>query len=716
MIRQFRISIAMVILSMASQFHSAAAEESGASAPPQTRTVDQIDVYFGEKVADPYRWLEQDVRESDEVAAWVKQQNDYTRGHLDKIPQRADIEARLTKLWNYPKYSVPSKRGGHFFYRANSGLQNQSVLYVANSYSDKGRVLLDPNQWSEDGTVALSATSVSEDGKLIAYTISEAGSDWKKLRILEIENDKHLDETLEWLRWTSVAWLKDSSGFYYSRFPEPEEGEKFQGSAVDQKIYFHKLDTPQSEDKLVYERPDHPDWGFGLELTEDGKYLVLSISKSTDDQNQVFYRLAADEGGEWVELIGDFENQFWFVTNRGDDFYFLTDLDAPTKRVVAMPLSQPGRGALREIIPAAKETLDGLSVVNHQLVASYLKDASTMVKIFSLDGSRIRDVDFPGIGTASGFGGRPDHNETFYSFSSFATPPSTYRYDMETGESELLRRSEVEFNSDAHEVKQIFYHSKDGTKVPMFLAHRKGLKLDGNNPTLLYAYGGFNIPITPSFSISYAAWMEMGGVVAIANLRGGGEYGEEWHRAGKKEKKQNVFDDFIAAAEWLIDNNYTQRKKLAIKGGSNGGLLVGAVMTQRPELFGACLPAVGVMDMLRFQNFTAGRYWVDEYGSSDNEEEFKTLIKYSPYHNIKPGTKYPATMVTTADTDDRVVPMHSFKFAARMQACQAGDNPILIRIESKAGHGAGTPTSKLIESVADQWSFLAWQLGIDTAN
>ena len=676
--------------------------------------MDHVDDYFGQKVADPYRWLEQDVRQSKKVAAWVKTQNDYTRSFLDNIPQRAHIEERLTKLWNYPKYSVPSKRGGRFFYRSNSGLQNQSVLYVADSYDSKGRVLLDPNTWSEDGTVALSATAVSEDGKFMAYTISEAGSDWKKLRILEIENDEHLGETLNWLRWTSVAWLKDSSGFYYSRFPEAKEGEKFQGSAVDQKIYFHKLGTPQSEDRLVYERPDHPDWGFSLELTEDGKFLVLSISKSTDDQNQVFYRNTDDSSGDWIELIGDFDNQFWFVANRENEFYFLTDLHAPTKRIVAMPLDRPGRNALKEIIPAATETLDGLNVVNHQLIASYLKDASTIVKIVSMDGDHVRDVELPSIGTASGFGGRPHHSETFYSFSSYATPPSTYRYDMQTGKSELLRRSEVEFDSDGYEVKQVFYASKDGTKIPMFLAHRKGLKLDGNNPTLLYAYGGFNIPLTPSFSISYVAWMEMGGVVAIANLRGGGEYGEDWHKAGKKEKKQNVFDDFIAAAEWLIENNYTQSSKLAIKGGSNGGLLVGAVMTQRPELFGACLPAVGVMDMLRFHKFTAGRYWVDEYGSSDNENEFKTLIKYSPYHNTKLNVKYPATMVSTADTDDRVVPMHSFKFAARMQSAQSGDKPILIRIESKAGHGAGTPTRKLIENIADQWAFLAWQLGIET--
>ncbi|MCA9215416.1 MAG: S9 family peptidase [Planctomycetales bacterium] len=702
----------LLVISIMTSENSASAQES-LGVPPSTRTVDHVDEYFGTKVADPYRWLEQDVRESEEVAEWVKTQNDYARSFLDKIPQRKKIEELLTKLWNYAKYSVPSNRGGRYFYQANSGLQNQSVLYVADSYRDAGRILLDPNTWSEDGTVALSGTATSEDGKYLAYAISEAGSDWKKLRILEIDSNEHLDETLQWLRWTSITWLKDGSGFYYNRFPEPKEGEQYQASALDQKIYFHVLGTPQSEDKLVYERPDHPDWGFGLELTEDGKYLVLSITKSTDDQNQVFYRNANDADGHWIELIDDFENQFWFIANRETDFYFLTDLNAPTKRIVSMSLDKPGRTDLTEIVPAAKETLEGVNVVNHQLITSYLKDASTMVKIYSMDGEFIRDVDFPGIGTASGFGGRPHHTETFYSFSSYATPPSTYRYDMKTGESELLRRSEVAFDADKYEVKQIFYSSKDGTRVPMFLAHRKGMKLDGNNPTLLYAYGGFNIPITPGFSISYAAWMEMGGVIAIANLRGGGEYGEEWHQAGKKEKKQNVFDDFIAAAEWLIENKYTKSSKLGIRGGSNGGLLVGAVMTQRPELFGACLPAVGVMDMLRFQKFTAGRYWVDEYGSSDNEKEFRTLIQYSPYHNIKSDVKYPATLVSTADTDDRVVPMHSFKFAARLQKAQSGDKPILIRIESRAGHGAGTPTSKLIEGTADYWTFLAWQLGVN---
>ena len=678
---------------------------------PKTRKVDHVDEYHGVKVADPYRWLEGDVRESAEVRAWVKRQNDYTRHFLDAIPERKMIEDRITKLWNYPKYSVPSFKGGKYFFRKNDGLQNQYVLYVSDSVDGEPRLLLDPNTWSKDGTVALSAAYVSDDGNKMAYSVSEAGSDWKELKILNIESGEHYDETLKWIRWGGAVWNKAGTGFYYGRFPEPKKGQEFQARAENQMIYYHELGTSQKDDRLVYSRPDHPDWAFGIDITDDEKYLVMSVSKSTDDKNHVYYREVESEG-EWKPLIDDFENQFYFVGSVDRNFFFLTDLDAPTKRIVSMSLDHPGRGKLTEIIPAAEQTLEGVNIVNHQFLASYLKDATTRVRIFDLTGKHVRDLKFPGIGAASGFGGSPSDVETFYSFSSYDTPPSTYRYDLKTGESKLVRRSEVDFDSSRFTVKQVFYTSKDGTKVPMFIAHRKDIELDGNNPTLLYAYGGFNISLTPGFSITYVAWMEMGGVVAIPNLRGGGEYGEEWHLAGKKEKKQNVFDDFIAAAEWLIENKYTRTEKLAIRGGSNGGLLVGAVMTQRPELFGACLPAVGVMDMLRFQFSTAGPYWVDEYGSSDDPEEFKTLYAYSPYHNIKSETAYPPTLVTTADTDDRVVPMHSFKFAARMQNAQTGSNPILIRIESRAGHGAGTPTSKIIENYADQWAFLVKVLNV----
>ena len=674
---------------------------------PESRREAVHDTFHGVKVEDPYRWLEEDVRESKEVQQWVEAENKVTQAYLQAIPQRDAIRKRLTKLWNYPKYSAPFQRGGKYFYYKNDGLQNQAVLYVTNSLDEAPRVLIDPNAWSQDGTIALSSASPSDDAKLLAYTASEAGSDWKNLRILNVETGELLEDKLQWIRWGGVDWLPDGSGFYYARYPEPEEGEQYQALALDQMLYFHRIGTSQSDDRLVYRRADHPDWSFSLDLTEDDRYQIISITKSTDDENMVLYRETGNPDAPWIELIGDFENQFWFIGNRDDNFFFLTDLDAPTKRVVSMSLQKPGRDQVREVIPARAETLRSARILNNSFVASYLKDATTQVRILSLDGDFIRDVKFPGLGTASGFGGQETDVETFYSFSSYDTPSSIYRYDMQTGESQLWRQSEADFDPALFEVKQIFYESKDGTRVPMFIAHKKDLKRDGNNPTLLYGYGGFNISLTPSFSVSYVTWMEMGGVVAIPNLRGGGEYGEQWHQAGKTVRKQNVFDDFIAAAEWLIAEKYTCSEKLAIQGGSNGGLLVGAVMTQRPNLFGACLPAVGVMDMLRYQHFTAGRFWVDEYGTPDEKDEFHALIKYSPYHNIRPGVSYPATLISTADTDDRVVPMHSFKFGAALQHAQAGPAPILIRIETRAGHGAGKPTSKRIENIADHWAFLA---------
>ena len=575
---------------------------------PESRREAVHDTFHGVKVADPYRWLEQDVRESKEVQQWVAAENKVTQAFLQAIPQRDAIGKRLTQLWNYPKYSAPFQRGGKYFYYKNDGLQNQTVLYVTNSLDEAPRVLIDPNAWSQDGTIALSSASPSDDAKLLAYTASEAGSDWKNLRILNVETGELLEDKLQWIRWGGVDWLPDGSGFYYARYPEPEDGEQYQALALDQMLYFHRIGTSQTDDRLVYRRADHPDWTFSLDLTEDDRYQIITITKSTDDQNMVLYRETGNPDAPWIELIGDFEHQFWFIGNRDDNFFFLTDLDAPTKRVVAMSLQKPGRDQVREVIPARAETLRSARILNNSFVASYLKDATTQVQILSLDGDFIREVKFPGLGTASGFGGRETDVETFYSFSSYDTPSSIYRYDMQTGESQLWRQSEADFDPALFEVKQIFYESKDGTRVPMFIAHKKDLKRDGNNPTLLYGYGGFNISLTPSFSVSYVTWMEMGGVVAIPNLRGGGEYGEQWHQAGKTVRKQNVFDDFIAAAEWLIAEKYTCSEKLAIQGGSNGGLLVGAVMTQRPNLFGVCLPAVGVMDMLRYQHFTAGRF------------------------------------------------------------------------------------------------------------
>ena len=676
----------------------------GADYPP-TRRVDHTDDYHGTKVADPYRWLEADVRESDEVAKWVASQSDYARAYLDSIPAREVFKARLEKLYNYERYSTPHRKGNRYFYFKNDGLQDQSVLYVGKSAKDEGRVLLDPNTWSEDGTVALSSFSVSEDGELIAYAKSASGSDWKTIHVMEIESGKMRDDLVEWVRFGGIDWDRHGTGFYYARYPEPEEGEKFQSVALNQKIYYHQLGTSQADDTLVYERPDHPDWTFGVSVTDEGDWLVLSIGQGTDPQNQVWVKSLTAADAEWVPLVEHFENEYGLLANQGSKLYFLTDKQAPQKRIVMLDAAAPGEPV--EVVPQQEATLVDGDLVGGRLIAQYLKDVHAEVEMFDLQGKSLGKVALPGIGSAGGFGGEADQTETFFSFTNSVTPTSSYRLDIPTGKVELLRKPGIDFDSEQYVVKQVFYASKDGTKIPMTISHRKGIELDGNNPTLLYAYGGFNISITPSFSVDYATWMEQGGVVAIANLRGGGEYGEDWHQAGKLGNKQNVFDDFIAAAEWLIDQKYTSSNRLAIRGGSNGGLLVGAVMTQRPELFGACLPAVGVHDMLRFHKFTAGQFWRSEYGSSDNADDFAFLYAYSPYHNVKPGTAYPATMVTTADTDDRVVPMHSFKFAAALQQAQAGDAPILLRVEVSAGHGAGTPISKHIDQSADMWAFLA---------
>lgn len=675
---------------------------------PNTRRSDQIDEFHGTKVADPYRWLEDDVRESKEVADWVEAQNKVTFGYLENLTEREAIEKRLTELWDFAKYSSPAKHGDKYFFFKNDGLQNQYVLYRQETLDSEPTVLLDPNTWSEDGTIALSGTSFTESGKLLAYGIAEAGSDWVTWRVIDAETGELLEDEIKWVKFSGISWSKDEKGFYYSSFPKPEEGEAFQSLNLNHTLYYHKLGSKQADDRVVYKRPDFPEWMFAGGVTEGGRFLVIEVSKGTDDKNRVLYRDLSDSDSEIIEVIDHFDDEYSFVGNDGETFYFKTDLDAPKGRLIAMNIRDPDPSKWREVIPTSENVLRGVSYVGGHFLAQYLADAKTQVKVFDTAGGLVREVALPGIGSAGGFSGRQDETETFYSFSSFATPPSIYHYDVTTGKSKLLRQAEVVFNPDEYEVKQIFYTSKDGTRVPMFLAHRKDIELDGTHPTLLYGYGGFNIPLTPSFSISRLAWMEMGGVFAMPNLRGGGEYGEDWHQAGTKLRKQNVFDDFISAAEWLIENKYTRSKSLAIQGGSNGGLLVGACMTQRPDLFGACLPAVGVMDMLRFHQFTAGRYWVDDYGSAEDPDEFKVLRSYSPYHNLKPGTAYPPTLVTTADTDDRVVPGHSFKFAAALQHAHEGDNPVLIRIETRAGHGAGTPTTKIIEELADKWAFL-WE-------
>lgn len=676
--------------------------------PPSYPDPTVVDIYHGQPVPDPYRWLED--LDSEQTRAWIEAQNHLTFNYLQQIPARQRIRERLTQLWNYEKYSQPFKEGGLYFYFKNDGLQNQSVLYTQESLEGQARVLLDPNTFSEDGTVALSGIAISRDGRYLAYGLSRSGSDWQEWKVRDIETGEDLPDHLRWVKFSGASWTLDGQGFFYSRYDEPAPGSEYESANYFQKLYYHRLGTPQSEDVLVYHRPDQKEWGFAGGVTEDGNYLIISVWRGTDPKNLIFYKDLRDPQSPVVELIREFEAEYSFVGNDGSRFWLLTDCQAPRRRLVAIDLEQPDR--VQEVIPEAEETLQGVSLINNQFVAFYLKDAHTQIKIFALDGTYLGEIPLPGLGSASGFGGKRYDTETFYTFTSFTTPPTIYRYDFTSGTSTLFRQPQVDFDPQAYEVQQVFYTSKDGTRIPMFLVHRRGLARTGDHPTLLYGYGGFGISLTPSFSVGLVAWLEMGGVYAQPSLRGGGEYGEEWHQAGTKLNKQKVFDDFIAAAEWLIAHGYTNPAKLAISGGSNGGLLVGACLVQRPELFAAALPAVGVFDMLRFHKFTIGWAWISEYGSPENPEEFKALYAYSPLHNLKPGTAYPATLITTADHDDRVVPAHSFKFAAALQAAQGGSQPVLIRIETKAGHGAGKPTTKLIEEAADRWAFLVQVLGI----
>jgi prolyl oligopeptidase len=676
---------------------------------PQTRKSDQVDNYHGVTVADPYRWLED--LDSQETASWVEAQNAVTFAYLNQIPAKETIKQRLTQLWDYEKYGIPFKQGNRYFYFKNNGLQNQSILYVLDSLDAEPQVLLDPNILSNDGTIALSGMSISEDGNLMAYGLSTSGSDWQEWKVRDINTKEDLSDQLKWVKFSGASWTHDHQGFYYSRYDQPQEGKPLEEINYFQKLYYHRLGTDQSEDILIYERPEHKEWGFNGFVTEDGKYLIISVWKGTDSKNLVFYQDLTQPNAKVIELISEFEASYSFIDYQGDIFWFTTDLDAPRSRVIAININTKTH---TEIIPEAPETLEGVNILNNQFIADYLKDAHTQMKIFNLDGSFVREIELPGIGSAGGFGGKRYDTETFYSYTSFTAPNTIYRYNLLTGESTIYRQAQVDFNPDDYETQQVFYPSKDGTSIPMFITAKKGVELNGNNPTILYGYGGFNISLTPSFSISRLVWLEMGGVYAIANLRGGGEYGENWHQAGTKLKKQNVFDDFISAAEWLIKNRYTSTQKLAIMGGSNGGLLVGACMIQRPDLFAAVLPAVGVLDMLRFHKFTIGWAWCSDYGSPENPEEFQALYAYSPLHNLKPGTAYPATLITTGDHDDRVVPAHSFKFASALQENHIGENPVLIRIETKAGHGAGKPTDKTIEEIADQFAFLKQVLQIDS--
>ncbi len=680
---------------------------------PPTAKVEQSDTYHGVKVADPYRWLEDDVRESKAVSDWVAAQNSVTFKYLEQIPQRDAIKQRISTLWDYEKYGVPFKEGGRYFMFKNDGLQNHAVLYTQPTLDAPAEVLLDPNSWSDDGTVALAGVSVSPDGHYLAYGIQEGGSDWSTWKVLDIKTRKLLSDELQWLKFTNTAWNKDGKGFYYSRYPAPTAKQKFQSLNLNHQVFYHKVGTDQAEDSLVYNAPDHPKWSLGAEVTEDGKYLLIYASEGTDARYRIVYKDLSKQDARAVTLIDEFKHDYQLAGSDGKVLYFVTTNGAPKGRLVAINLDKPAADQWRELVPEGKHVLQGAALVGGKFVANYLRDAHSDIKILNADGSLLRTAKLPGLGAVSGFGGKADDPETFYAYSSFNAPGVIYRYDVVTGKSNVLYAAKVDFTPEDYVVKQIFCASKDGTKVPMFIAHHKNIELNGNNPTLLYGYGGFNISLLPSFSVANLAWMEMGGVYAVANLRGGGEYGEQWHKAGTKLNKQNVFDDFIASGECLIDKKYTRPEKLAISGRSNGGLLVGAVTNQRPDLFAAALPAVGVMDMLRFHQFTAGRFWVDDYGSADDKEEFNALRAYSPYHNIKKGMKYPAVLVTTADTDDRVVPGHSFKYAAALQAAQAGKAPVLIRIETRAGHGSGKPTAMVIEEYVDQWAFLLRNLNME---
>lgn len=677
---------------------------------PKPRRVDQVDVFHGVKVADPYRWMEES--DTPEWNEWIAAQNKITDAYIKSVPQRAAIKEKLTAMWNYERFSAPSKiADGFYLYSKNDGLQNQSVIYRARSIDDPGEVFFDPNKLRADGTAALNGSIFTEDGKLWAYGVSEAGSDRTTWRVRDTTTGKDLPDTLAPNRQGVSAWLKDNSGFFYSSYAPVEKGQELKQATKFQKIYFHKLGTPQSADYVVYERPDNGDYFSSAEVSDDGNWLIIRVAKGTERMNMIYFKNLTMEKAPFIPLIDNLENSWNFLGNDGSTFYFQTDKDAPRGRIVSRNVLDRSM-IWKEIVPQSADTLNGVSFINNQFVCNYLKDASTAIKIYNIDGTFVRDVKLPGIGSAGGFGGKRSDSETFYTYSSFATPPTIYRYDMKTGESKMFRTASVKMDPSKYEVKQVFYPSKDGTKVPMFLTYKKGLKLNGKNPTLLYGYGGFNISTTPNFSVSRIAWLDMGGIYASACIRGGAEYGKDWWKGGSRLNKQNTFDDFAYAAKWLIANKYTSTPKLAMQGGSNGGLLVGAVLNQNPDLFGAAIPQVGVMDMIRFDKFTIGWAWRSDYGDPTNAEDFKVMYAYSPYHNAKPGTKYPPVLVTTADHDDRVHPAHSFKYTAAMQHAQAGTAPILIRVQVRGGHGAGLPTALAIEQQTDIYAFLVKSLGI----
>ena len=685
---------------------------SGRFTYPDARRMDLVEELHGSRVADPYRWLEE--LDSEETRDWIGKQNRLTFGYLESAPQRAAIRKRLEQLWNYERFTLPNKKSNRYFYYHNDGLQNQSVLYWTEGLEGEPRELIDPNRLSDDGTVALMMADMSEDGRLIAYGLSSAGSDWVEIRVREVDTGEDLSDHLKWVKFSGISWTHDGKGFFYSRYDEPEDGEEYRSANYFHKLCYHRLGTPQSEDIIAYERPDRKELLFFGSVTDDGRYLVVSAQSGTSRENAVYCMDLEDSENKIVELFGDFDAEYDFVGNDGARFLFRTDLDAPRGRLIAKDMARPKK-KLQELVPERGDMLQYVRFVGGRLIGVYLQDARSAVIAFETDGSVIGDIALPGIGSVWGFGGRPDDPEVFFLFTSFTHPGTIFR--MSTGDLEysVFREPRVDFDPADYGTEQVFYESGDGTRIPMFLCFRNGLEKSGDNPVLLSGYGGFGNATTPFFAIPNLVWMEMGGILARPNLRGGSEYGTEWHDAGRLQSKQNVFDDFISAAEWLIKQGYTRKEKLAISGASNGGLLIGACMTQRPDLFGACLPDVGVMDMLRFHQFTIGWAWVSDYGSPEDPELFETLLAYSPYHNLREGTAYPPTLVTTADHDDRVFPAHSFKFAAALQHAHCGDSPVLIRVERRAGHGGTTPTSKRIAVAADRLSFVVEELGITPA-
>ena len=675
---------------------------------PKPRRADQVDDFHGTKVADPYRWMED--TESAETRAWIDAENRLTQSYISGIPERDKIKNRLTEIWNYERYSAPAKiADGFYLYSKNDGLQNQSVIYRSKSIDDPGTVFFDPNTIREDGTAALSGSAFTDDGKLWAYGVAEAGSDRTTWHVMDTATGKVLADTLAPNRQGVNAWLNDDSGFYYSGYDPVKPGEELKATTQFQKIYFHKLGTPQSSDPVVYERPDNGEYFSDATISEDGRWLVINVGKGTENMNMVYFKDLRAEQTAFSPLVENLDNNWSFIGNDGSTFYLQTDKDAPRSKIVKVDVLAKDRKWI-DVVPESKDTLNGVNLFGDKFVLNFMQDAHTAIKIYDTKGKFIREVKLPGIGTAGGFGGKRKDTETFYTYTSFNAPPTIYRYEMTTGKSTLFRETKTKVDANQYEVRQVFYNSKDGTRVPMFITMRKGTKLDGTNPTILYGYGGFNSATTPSFSIVRAAWLEMGGIYAVANLRGGNEYGKDWWKGGSRLNKQNVFDDFAWAAKYLIDNKYTSTPKLAINGASNGGLLVGATLNQHPDLFGAAVPQVGVMDMLRFDKFTIGWAWRSDYGDPTNDADFKAMYAYSPYHNAKPGTRYPPTLVLTSDHDDRVFPAHSFKYTAAMQNAQAGDAPVLIRIQTRGGHGAGLPTTLQIEQWADIYAFLVKSL------